>query len=285
MKKPIISNKLKDIFIPESPRNFKEIDVYKYLQNIEVEINRGLFSKNEIKLLTAALYGDFLDKQRRTFFLYHFLPLWVDSISTLFKDNAHPKIIELGCGTGTSTLLFALLGARTVGVELDPDLVGICNKRKDFYMNLVDNLYAEFYQADTFAFDFEEHSPVDAFFSLFAFNLMKPSDTLLARLTSSLRIGGKIVIVDGNQNSIYSRMIPSRRRPGVFTPSRMRKELEGLGFKVVELKTHCAIPPIVFNHTTIRKLALMAEKFIRFLGMQRLLNVSYTIVAEKKSQS
>jgi len=271
----------KDIFIPKTPKDFKEDDAFNYLQNIEIEINNGIFSKKELLLLENALYGKFLDKSRRSFFLYHHLPLWVDSIRTLFKYNAHPKIIELGCGTGTSSLLFAMLGAQSIGIELDANLIGICNKRKRFYERQLENLNVEFYQANTFDFHFEDHAPVDAYFSHFAFNLMKPADTLIALLTSSLRVGGKIVIIDGNQSNIYAHLIPSRRRPGVFTPSMMRKEFNRLGYRVVELKTHCAIPPIAFNSMLTRKFSLMAEEIIRFLGLQRFFSVSYTIVAEK----
>jgi len=58
----------KDIFIPKTPKDFKEDDAFNYLQNIEIEINNGIFSKKELLLLENALYGKFLDKSRRSFF-------------------------------------------------------------------------------------------------------------------------------------------------------------------------------------------------------------------------
>jgi len=275
-------NNTKNIFIPKNPKDFREEDVFDYLQNLEIEINNGLFTKNELLLLQKdALYGKFLDKLRSPFCLYHFLPLWVDSVHTLFRHNAHPKIIELGCGTGTSSLLFAMLGARVVGVEMNADLIGICNKLKHFYKKYIDPINAEFYQANTFDFPFENYEPIDAFFSLFAFNLMKPADTLLGRLTSSLRVGGKIVIIDGNQSNIYPHLIPSRGRPGVFTPLMMRKELEQRGFKISKIETHCAIPPSIFYFPRLQKLMLKIEEVIKPSVLYRFFSVSYTVVAEK----
>ena len=269
-------------FIPNRPNKISRKDIFRYLQNLELEIGQGLFTQNELLLLQDALYRKFLDKSRRPFFLYHFLPLWVNSVQILFRDCANPKIIELGCGTGTSSLLFAMLGAQVVGVEMNADLVGICNKRKRFYEKHVGGLNAEFYQANTFEFPFEEHAPVDAFFSLFAFNLMKPADTLLGRMIPVLKKGGQIMIIDGNVDNLYSHIIPSRRRPWVLSPSMMKKEMEMLGCRVVKLETHCGIPPFIFRSAITRGMFLKIENIIKYLGLHRFFGVSYTIVAEKE---
>ena len=123
---------------------------------------------------------------------------------------------------------------------------------------------------------------MDAFFSLFAFNLMKPADTLLGRMIPVLKKGGQIMIIDGNVDNLYSHIIPSRRRPWVLSPSMMKKEMERLGCRVISIETHCAIPPIAFNSMIIRNFSLMVENLIRFSGLHRFFGVSYTIVAEKE---
>lgn len=274
-------DKLKEIFIPESYEDIKQIDIFRYLQNLEIEIAEGLFSQKELLLLQEALYGKYLDIKRRPFFMYHFLPLWEQAIMVLFKDTDKPKIIELGCGTGTSSLLFALLGAEVIGIELNADLVEICNKRKRFYKKYKDSIHIEFYQANTLDFHFNNHAPVDAFFSLFAFNLMKPPNILLERIVPALRQGGKISIIDGNSSSLYSKLLPSRRRPGVFNPTMMSKKLESLGCKIKLLETHCAIPSFIFKNKGLSTLALIFENMMRLIGLHKYLGISYTVVAEK----
>jgi len=132
----------KGLFIPNNPSVLKEDDIFRYLRNLEFEIDRGLFMQSELILLQDALFENFLDKSSRPFFLYHFLPRWVNSVQTLFCESANPTIIELGCGTGTSSLLFAMLGAQVIGIEMNADLVGICNKRKRFYENYFGNINA-----------------------------------------------------------------------------------------------------------------------------------------------
>ena len=121
------------LHIPSSPGGMAREEISRYIANIEQEIGLGLFTPQEISLIRAALYGRFLDQRMRPFFLYHFLPLWERAIEVIFKDNPHPRVIELGCGTGTSSLLFSLLGAEVIGVDLDADLIAICKKRTLFY--------------------------------------------------------------------------------------------------------------------------------------------------------
>lgn len=273
----------KELFIPSNPKSLKQTDVFRYLQNLELEIARRLFSQSELLLLLQdALYGKFLDKKRRPFFLYHFLPLWENTINKLFEDNAHPKIIELGCGTGTSSLLFALLGAEVIGIDLNRTLIEICQKRKQFYEKHIGrDINACFHNANAFNFPFENHAAVDAFFSLFAFNLMKPPDILLARLVPSLRNGGKMIISDGNQSSLYSCLIPTRRRSGELSPLMMQKKMEMLGCRICKIETHCAIPPFVFRFPRAQKLALKIEDLVRLSGLHKFFGISYTIVAEK----
>jgi SAM-dependent methyltransferase len=274
-------NRALEIFIPYDPKSLNKNTMVRYLRNIEVEIERKLFTQTEILLLKDALYGKFLDRARRPFFLYHFLPLWEQSVHVLFQDNAHPKIVELGCGTGTSSLLFALFGATVIGIEMIGDLVNICNKRKRFYGEIQHEISAKFYEANAFDFPYQNYQPIDAFFSVFAFNLMKPSNVLLERIIPYLKTGGKVVIVDGNSSSIYSQLIPSWRRPGVLSPIMMKQKLEELGCRTLTVETHCALPPFIFHFAMLKDIAIKIEQGIKFFGLHKHFGVSYTIVSEK----
>lgn len=269
------------LHIPCSPRGTGREDISRYIANIEQEIGLGLFTPEEISLIRAALYGRFLDLQTRPFFLYHFLPLWERAIEVIFKDNPHPKVIELGCGTGTSSLLFSLLGAEVIGVDLDADLIALCNKRAAFYRDRGCAVDARFYSGDSLAFDFDAHAPVDAVFSLFAFNLMKPCDVLLCRMVPALKPSGKIVIIDGNAGNLYARLVPSRRRPGVLTPERMQEALEALGCAVLHMETHCCLPPFLVNHSIAGRIAVGIEQRIKEMNIYKHLGVSYTVVGER----
>ncbi|VFQ47465.1 class I SAM-dependent methyltransferase [Desulfoluna butyratoxydans] len=270
-----------DLSIPENMESFNQEIIKRYLENIEIEIEQGVFTERDIDLLNDALYQRFLNRKTRAFFEYHFYPIWIDTVREIFAGCPHPKIIELGCGTGASSLLFALLGADVTGIELDAELVAVCNKRKEIYQRHSQILSANFYQGNTLEFSYEEFAPVDVFFSLFAFNLMKPATLLLPKMVEVLNPGGKIVIVDGNCSNIYSRCMPSRKRPGVLSPGEMGKELERLGCKVKKSKIQCGIPPFLFSMPSIASKAQQFENMLIHSGFYRHLGVSYSIVAEK----
>lgn len=270
------------IFIPNKGQRINRKAIEAFLKNFEIENNQRLFTQDELLLLQDALLGKYTDKKKRPFFLYHFLPLWEKSCKVLFKDKPNPKIIELGCGTGTSSLLFSFLGAEVIGIELDNTLFNVCNKRKKFYENIKQDIKVDFYNANTFDFPYSDHAPVDAFFSLFAFNLMKPCDVLLERIIPALKDGGKVVIIDGNNQNIYSKIIPSFRRPGVLSPKMMKDKFEKLDCGVSSLETNCAIPPFIFYHAPIIKnIAIKFEKILKGIKLHRYFGVSYMIIAEK----
>lgn len=270
------------IFIPIDPYNIRKVDILHYLENIRIEIAQDLFTQREKVLLKEVLYEKFLNHKNLPFFLYHFLPIWEHVVKILFKDKIHPKIVELGCGSGTSSLLFALLGAKVIGIDLDKTLIEICYKRKCFYENCFKkNIDICFYDADVFNFSFKSYAPIDIFFSFFAFNLMQPSVILLRRIVPLLKHGGKIIIVDGNIKNIYNYLIPSRRRTGVLSPINIKKELKELGCRVIEIRYQCIAPPFALRNFILKPLTLKIENISKILGLHRYLSISYTIIAEK----
>lgn len=273
---------MKKIFIPTNPKNIKQKEISRFLQNIEEEIASNLFTQNEISILQQPkLYGKYLNKKTRLFFLYHFLPLWEKSIKTIFIEKTYPIIIELGCGGGMSCFLFSLLGAETIGIDLNIKLINICKKRKIFYKNYTDQLKVNFHTKDVFNFRFQDYAPVDIFFSFFSFNLMKPYDTLLDHLIPSLKQGGRIIIIDGNTKSIYNHMVPSRRRKNLPSAEMIQKKLKTLGCKIISIETYCAIPSFVFRIPILRQFALKFENIIKKIGIHKFFGISYMIIAEK----
>jgi SAM-dependent methyltransferase len=266
--------------MPVDPMGVDEESIGQYLSNFKKEISNGIYSPDELLLLHQDdLYGKYLNKSNTPFFKYHFLPLWVNSVKTLFNHGDHPTVIELGCGTGASSLLFSLLGARVIGIEMNEKLINICNKRKRYYEQFVGELQLEYVHSSTFDYPYAEGNTIDAYYSLFAFNLMKPTADLLDILIPSLNDGGQFIVIDGNAGNIYSKILPSRRRPGVLTPSQLADELQTRGCKIDMLFTQCAIPQIVFKNRFFVLVFKAAEKMLKILNLHRYFGASYSICA------
>ena len=91
----------------------------------------------------------------------------------------------MGCGTGTQSLCFALLGARVIAVDMDSQALSIFKKRIKFYEEKIGrNLNISIYNSDIFTFNLSDYGLLDGIYSLFAFNMMIPAEKLLDILTS-----------------------------------------------------------------------------------------------------
>jgi SAM-dependent methyltransferase len=268
------------LYKPDRSNGFTVFDAQRYLSNFLVELQEIPFTAKERKLLLQVILGRLVNEHTRSFFFYHFGPLFVKAVSTFFCAEEMPLIVDLGCGSGSASILFGLLGARVIGIDLDPDLISACRKRQALYEAEFGPLDIQFHVADAFKFNYDEIAPVDGIYSLFAFNTMQPSRDLLARIIPALRPKGRIVISDGNMDSLYNRLFRPRL---ALTPREMQSALSANGCKVISLAFHCVLPPRVARIRSAFELGLKVEHMLNRGRLMRWLGVSYTIVAERQA--
>lgn len=267
-----------ELFRPEGPKDFSVADVERHFANSLIEWRSVPFSDAERNLLESVMLRELLDTRMRPFFLYHFGPLIEKAVSVFFRNCTKPCILELGCGSGSTSILFALLGAKVVGIDLETDLISACEKRRAFYERHFGSLDLLFCRANALEFQYQRVGPVDGIYSLFAFNTMQPSAKLLARVLPTLKPGGNLVVTDGNRQSLYNRLFRPR---GVLTPRQMESELIAHGCRVVETLFDCVVPPAVCRIRPAFQVALKLERLLKRLGVMPWLGLSYTIVAER----
>ena len=267
------------LYKPDRSSDFTVLDAERYLSNFLVELQEIPFTSEERPLLLQVILGRLVDERTRPFFFYHFGPLFVKAVNTFFCEEESPLIVELGCGSGSASILFGLLGARVIGIDLNSNLISACRKRQAFYEAEFGPLDIRFHVANAFRFDYDQIAPVDGIYSLFAFNTIQPSRELLVRIIPVLKPKGKIVISDGNMDSLYNRLFRPR---SVLTPSEMQSLLSDSHCRVTSLEFHCTIPPVVARIGPAFDLGLKLEHALDQLGLKRWLGVSYTVVAEKQ---
>jgi len=266
------------LYRPEDPLDLTANGVQDYLLNVLTELVEIDFSARERSMQDKMMFGRLLDERTRPFFFYHFTPLLQKAVEVFFSQKEDPLIVELGCGSGSASILFGLLGAKVVGIDQDANLINACRKRQAFYEKLFGALDIRFHAADVFNFDYEDLAPLDGIYSLFALHLMQPSRGLLSSVIPTLGPGGKLVVSDGNPSAIFNALF---RRGAAPKPREMADQLCALGCKVISLKYDCIIPPRLVKSKQLFPLAVKGEKALHTMGLMRWLGVSYTVIAEK----
>ena len=268
------------LYIPKNVEEFNSLNIEKFLNNINNEISYNIFNEIEKKEIDNALYKRYRDKKQKDFFEYHFLDLWTKSISYIFKNNNNPTVVELGSGTGTTSILLSLLGANVIGIEYDENLYNISNKRLKLYKD-IKNINCKFINADALKVDYSKFESIDTYFSLFAFNLMQPTELLLNKMNDGFKGGnGQILIIDGNNTSIFNKIIPSRWR-NTLSPHQICNILLPLGFKNNTIQTNCMIPPFLYKLTSMRKFLRFMEYIFHKTKIHKFFGVSYILNSNK----
>lgn len=107
------------------------------------------------------------------------------------------RVLDAGSGPGTHSLLFGLLGANVLGVDLRPERHALAKKRKVFYeRELGLDLKVDFSLENIFKS--KEHDCFDLIWVNNAISHIHPLDDFLRLCHRLLRKNGDLVIVDAN---------------------------------------------------------------------------------------
>jgi len=226
---------------PPSSVDLVEPDVWRWFGNIPAELALLALTEEERASVTSYyVSAGLMKKWRRPFFRHHYcLPL-LEATRALFGAKEEPRVLDLGCGIGTQSLLFALLGAHVIAADMDEMALGVLLKRKTLYEQRSGRrLSIDVLRGNAFEVDFSRHAPIDAVYSLFAFNMMQPTRKLLDRLVPHLSKNAAIVIQEGNRDHFYDRFL--RRR--FLSPGEFQRWLHDLGFDDCRRIGGYAIPP------------------------------------------
>jgi trans-aconitate methyltransferase len=109
----------------------------------------------------------------------------------LLAPQAGEKILDIGCGTGQLTAKIAESGARVVGLDRSPEMIG---QARQNYPAL------EFRLTDAANFSFREE--FDAVFSNAALHWIQEPEKVIRSIAASLRPGGRLVAEFGGKRNV-----------------------------------------------------------------------------------
>lgn len=254
--------------------------VWRWYGNVELELADAFLSADEKSYIVSKdrNASESILVNERPYFRHAFSDNFARAASFLMRGREHPVILDLGCGVGTQALYLALHGARVIALDQDEKALAILSKRLAHYQELADGEITIMLQlVNAMEFDYLSLPSVDGLYSMFAFNIMQPSLRLLSLIERCLSEQARIAILDGNNISWLSRIMPSRRR-NALSPYELDQALSNLQFKILEHRGGVALPPLLWYLNWFNLVSVLDNILI---GQSWFFPVSHYVLAER----
>ena len=261
----------------------------------ELSMSSKIYGEDDAESLKQAFHILLKRRDYFEFYKYIYASRIMHLIRNIQKDS---KILDAGCGIGTEAILCGILGGNAIGVDISRRL-DFARKRIKFYENKSKNkIKVKFYKQNIL-----KHSgEYDLIWVSEAISHISPVGTFFKRCFNNLKIGGKLIIADGNFLNPYTYFLSKKAQKkggGVYTTkkdpitgedilyARERyfsiiaiKNILTKNFNVDDLYPFGYFPYYIFNKfkKTCRKIE---DKFLRKVPILRLLSGSYVIICSK----
>lgn len=264
----------------------------------ELEICRTFLDEREATNL--AVYYGHLHKQcedRRNYFIYRHSQRVQHLVKNVKTEN---RVLDVGCGLGSESILCGILGSRVTGVDLIEADLQVAKKRLKFYETSINNTLAVDFRAQSI---FDVADSFDVIWLLESISHVEPADKFIAFARDHLNNKGKLIISDPNKLNplIFYRTWKARGRLGgpvllvknpytgatvpwanerVFDPCSIRKLLLQNGFLIESFSYSGLLPYMAHFSLQHKNLALYFEDIFRPVWPKWLSGI-YTLVAHK----
>jgi 2-polyprenyl-3-methyl-5-hydroxy-6-metoxy-1,4-benzoquinol methylase len=143
--------------------------------------------------------------------LKYFYDRQLAEVTGLIKKLGSPRILEIGCGTGTESLWMALQGAHVDAVELKVDRLNTAKARLAFLeKDLGRSLHCQFLQQSVLELGVE--GGYDIVWMEQAFHHLEPREEVVKKIVSLLKPGGFVVNSEANAlNPLLQAQLVKRR--------------------------------------------------------------------------
>jgi SAM-dependent methyltransferase len=162
------------------------------------------------------------------------------AVHRVFADRPNnPTVLDIGAGTGTQSLLCAVLGARVTAVDLDATQLDTLRARISLYEQIVGApLSIDVVAGD--ACDLEMIGPFDALYSHAAWSALLRPDDLFSTAARLQRAGGVLILKATNPRSVWARL--ARASVPDAPADAFRAAAQRHGYDVVDIRGTTSLP-------------------------------------------
>ena len=215
----------------------------------------------------------------RSYFIRTKLPHIALAISYFgLMDRPNLEILDLGCGLGQQSIIFASFGAKVVAMDIREESIALCHKRKAYYEKQLNvKLDIDFRHCDfRLTHQHNVHKLYDCMFSMHAFSYVLPLERTVELVSDLLRDDATIFLYEENGASLASK---KQIRHIIPTPKATANAFTREHFETDFLYGACSLPssfwripplnPLVVLplNNLLRKSLYMSFNYV--LGMRR----------------
>lgn len=193
--KDFFYNLCEELQYHEYSRKYLALDMYKSL--------RGYYSNYNLK--NANYYGHYYAQRVR------------DAVNFVL-NSLSPSVLDAGCGVGSESLLFSLLGSNVIGVDLNKERLMVAKARTRYYEDKFGmNLPVKFILKNVLKF--YEPEQFDLIWAMESISHIHPIEGFLKVARENLKPEGIVIISDTNNFNPYARFKAweDHRKGGLYT--------------------------------------------------------------------
>ncbi|MCZ2845666.1 MAG: class I SAM-dependent methyltransferase [Candidatus Bathyarchaeota archaeon] len=232
-------------------------------------------------------------------------------VTELKKIKGQAKVLDVGCGCGSETLLMSLLGVEVIGIDLVPYRVDFARSRIPYYQSLSQNLLKiQFLNSNVFKY-LETSECFNIIWLIEAISHIHPAEEFLQLGFNRLHDNGLLIISDSNALNPVSWYRSCRIRGSVrwythkrfkdidcgkpievaeeriFSIFRFKKKLARAGFKIERIEMSGFMGSFFLSRDLLsnQRLAntlLAFQNIVKKIPILCLLGSNYTIIASLK---
>lgn len=151
------------------------------------------------------------------------------------------RVLDVGCGVGTQSILFSLLPATVLGIDINRGQLSTAGKRREFYARYFKTgMDIEFRRVDMLATAFADLGRFDVVYSHESMGRFLKAEQVFEKVSAAMNRGGLLILKNENPQCLGLRL--AKKPIDLDGEKAYREAAQRHGFRTVSIRGTTAIP-------------------------------------------